>query len=143
MLCQVMLSCHCTHAIRCVEHDIHILNLPSNATHHLQVADVSVFGPFKTRLKTAGAKHEHNGHNVVQPHQVASFTRKAWEESATPENINSGFEKTGIFPFNRDRLDKNIFLQGTRHRGTPDKPRICSPPPLPPPPSSMLDTTPT
>jgi hypothetical protein len=106
------------------------------------VADVSVFGPFKTRLKTAGAKHEHNGHSVIQPKEVASFTRKAWEESATPENIVSGFEKTGIFPFNRDRLDKRIFIQGVRHRGTPENPRIFCPPPLPTMLPSLLDPDP-
>jgi hypothetical protein len=76
-----------SHVTRCVQHDIYVLNLPSNLTHLLQVADVSVFGPFKTYMTKTNAVREHEGRSVVAPHEVASLTREPWEKAATPTNI--------------------------------------------------------
>ncbi|CAG4944895.1 unnamed protein product [Colias eurytheme] len=34
---------------------------------------------------------------------------KAWDKSATPANIKSGFEATGIFPFNPERIPEEAY----------------------------------
>ncbi len=36
-----------SHAPRCIEHNIHVFNLPAHTTHLLLIADIAVFGPFK------------------------------------------------------------------------------------------------
>ena len=106
------MSCHAPHATRCVQHDIHVLNLPANLTHLLQVPDVSVFGPFKTMLAQTMAAREHEGHSVVQPHEIATVTRKAWEKAASDVNIIAGFKKTGIWPLDPSKITPSIPQRG-------------------------------
>ena len=101
---------------RCIEHDIHVLNLPSNLTHILQVADVSVFGPFKTMLARSMVVRQHEGRSVVQPHEVASLTHTAWEQAASDANISSGFKKTGIWPIDPSVITQTVLDQGALFR---------------------------
>lgn len=141
----VWMSCHvilfdCTlHVTRCIEHNIHVLNLPSHTTHLLQVADISIFGPFKSYLRQAEAVRQHNRAGVVQPQQVAALTRKAWEKSTQPANIIAGFKKAGIVPFDRTKIPEKIFKQGALHRHPDSVMSHLVPPPVPTLPSHDSD----
>ena len=85
----VFMSYHIFHVFRCILHNVHALNLPANLTHLLQVPDVSVFGPFKTMLAKSMAVRVHEGRSVVQPWEIASMTRKAWETACASPHIDS------------------------------------------------------
>jgi hypothetical protein len=82
-----------------------IICLPSHTTHILQVADVSLFAPFK-RYWSEGCSRclaQNRGElgpvamtiDVVVPTLV-----RAWERAMTAENVKAGFLRTGMFPFN-------------------------------------------
>jgi hypothetical protein len=89
-----------------VERGIHVLCLPSNTTHILQVADVALFGPFKTLWKSACEKlKEERGRSQQQQQRcvrrgdIVSLVLQAWGKAMTPENVKSGFRRTGIYPY--------------------------------------------
>ena len=86
-----------------ISEKLHILCLPSHTTHILQVADVSLFGPFK-RYWAAGCgeslshkRGEMGGVAMAIDVVVPTFVR-AWERAMTPANVIAGFLRTGMFP---------------------------------------------
>ena len=90
-----------------VAHRIDILVLPSNCTHFLQVADVSVFGPFKhywrlecQRLKLERAISASSSDVSIRREDIVPLAASAWKHAVTPRNVISGFRRTGIYPFN-------------------------------------------
>lgn len=90
------------------EQGLHILCLPANMTHRLQVADVSLFGPFKRYWadECAASRKERRsagetGFTVVAE-DVSPAMMRAWDRAMRPENVVAGFRRTGTFPFNRE-----------------------------------------
>lgn len=85
---------------------ITMLSFPPHCSHRLQPLDVSVFGPFKKYLSTTqdGWMRSHPG-KVMSIYDIPSIVRTALPLALNPQNIIKGFEKSGIYPFN-----KNIFL---------------------------------
>lgn len=116
MSCRVMLSDHFLHVIRCVEHNIHVLNLPAHTTHLLQVADISVFGPFKKYISKSLATWRDKYGPYIAPRQYAAATRWAWEQATRRQNVIAGFEKAGLVPFNREKITAAIYKEGVRVR---------------------------
>lgn len=86
----------------CRDNGIIYLSLPPHTSHKLQPLDVSVFGPFKSKLKTAfNDWHIRNIGKTISIYNIAELSKSAFLESFTPKNITSGFSKPGIWPFNR------------------------------------------
>ena len=78
------------------------LSFPPHTTHRLQPLDVAVFGPFKTKLKTAfNDWHVNNPSKTLSIYNIPKLAKIAYFESFNCKNIISGFEKTGIWPFNK------------------------------------------
>lgn len=91
----------------CKENGITILTLPPHTSNKLQPLDRTIFGPFK-RYFNQGADDwmlSHPG-QTLSIYDLAAICMIAWDRSATPSNIKSGFRCTGIWPF-----DKNIFSE--------------------------------
>ncbi|KAG0727334.1 hypothetical protein GWK47_034867 [Chionoecetes opilio] len=64
--------------------------------------DVSVYGPFKTYLRSLQNDFTlMNPNTCITEHMLPEFASKAWIKSSTPTNILSGFAATGIWPINR------------------------------------------
>jgi hypothetical protein len=89
-----------------IELEIHILLLPAHTTHVLQVADVSVFRPFKQAWKAQCAKRRREkrrsnarGDSGIHQTDIVSLAMAAWSAAMTSTNVISGFRRTGIFPF--------------------------------------------
>jgi len=88
-----------------------LLCLPPHCTHRMQPTDVSFFGPLQTYYDheiTTWMKN-HPG-RTMSLYQVAQLFGRAYENAATVKNITSGFEKTGIFPFNPHIFPEEMFL---------------------------------
>lgn len=92
------------------ENYIHCTTLPAHTSHVLQPLDRSVFGPFKVKLKSELSKN-HNLELKYETEQKISDRQirrcrivismiNAWQQSATTQNIQHGFEKTGLYPLN-------------------------------------------
>jgi hypothetical protein len=99
-----------------VEHNIHVLNLPAHTTHLLQVADISVFGPFKKYISKSLATWRDKYGPYIAPCQYAAATRWAWEQATTRQNVTAGFEKAGLVPVNHENITPAIYKEGVRTR---------------------------
>ncbi|KAJ5748900.1 uncharacterized protein N7511_010596 [Penicillium nucicola] len=84
----------------CLANNIIPCRLPSHISHKLQPCDVGVF----SALKTAYREHREQ---VELFYQVELMLR-ARNSAGTPRNINAGWSKTGLFPWNPNRVLKDI-----------------------------------
>lgn len=115
----------------CKENGITILTLPPHTSNKLQPLDRTVFGPFK-RCFNQGADNwmlSHPG-QTLSIYDLAPICMKAWDRSATPSNIKSGFRCTGIWPFDKTIFTEEDFLCSfVTDRTAPEKqPNNASPP---------------
>lgn len=89
-----------------------VLTFPPHCSHRLQPLDVSVYSPFKGCYNT----HVTNRLMVEKPgiplsiYDIAGLVGKAFPQSFTPSNIVSGFEATGIWPFNDQKFTEIDFM---------------------------------
>ena len=86
----------------CDSLQILLLILPSYSTHRLQPLNISLFAPL-ANFYTQGLNHLlSNSLGMVSMSKRAfwSVFWPVWQRAFTPENIASGFKKTGIFPYN-------------------------------------------
>jgi len=81
-----------------LDHHIDVMHLPPNLTHLMQVADVSVFGPFKTAYRKESEEWRHIHRREMDKFDIALVTGKAWERAMTSSNVLRGFRKTGQWP---------------------------------------------
>jgi hypothetical protein len=96
------------------ERDIHILLLPSNLTHLLQVADLSVFRPFKQfwknecrLLKSQRTRMGQVTDRSIRKTDIIPLVVKAWSRAMTAKNVKAGFKRSGIYPFDPQAYKKN------------------------------------
>lgn len=88
-----------------------IITFPPHCSHKLQPLDVAVFGPFKTYLKMAQNNWMvSNPGKTINIYHLPKFARIAYENAFTIKNIRSGFQKTGISPFNNNIFSEDEFL---------------------------------
>ena len=82
-----------------------ILSLPSHCTHRLQPLDVAFFKSLNAFYDQATATwlRQHPGRPVTEL-EVGELFGTAYGKAATVQNAQSGFKKSGIYPF-----DRNIF----------------------------------
>lgn len=96
---------------------IHILLLPAHTTHILQVADVSLFAPFKhywkaecIQLKRKRARVCRSADNGIKRGDIVPLMFSAWNRAMTATNIKAGFRRTGIYPFNPIAYKSSITM---------------------------------
>jgi transposase-like protein len=78
------------------------LSFPPHTSHKLQPLDVAVFGPFKSKLKTAfNDWHVTNPGKTVTIYNIPKIAKLAYFEAFTAKNITSAFSSPGIWPFNQ------------------------------------------
>jgi hypothetical protein len=106
-------------ALFAVKQRINMLLLPSNCTHFLQVADVSVFGPFKhywklecKQLKLERAISAPRSDFSIQREDIVPLAARAWKHAVTAKNVISGFRRTGMYPFNPEAHKRSLQEHG-------------------------------
>ena len=88
-----------------------IITLPPHCSNKLQPLDVTCFAPFKKFYAAAIDNWmKTNPGKTFSLYEIAGCVRFAHQKSMTPENITKGFERCGIYPFNRDIFTENDFL---------------------------------
>ncbi|XP_050507964.1 uncharacterized protein LOC126885437 [Diabrotica virgifera virgifera] len=87
----------------CKDNGIVLLSFPPHCSHKLQPLDRSVYGPFKKAINTACDTwmRNHPG-KVMTIYDIPGIVTIAMPLVFTQVNIQAGFRKRGIFPFNRD-----------------------------------------
>lgn len=105
-------KCHLDYTIleTATRYDVTLYCLPSNTTHELQPMDKAVFRAFEYYWEDEVQKYLsiHKGHTITKQRFGSIFT-KVWDRTMTPGNIKSGFEATGIYPFNKDAIPEIAF----------------------------------
>lgn len=90
---------------------IHVIFLPPNLTHIMQVADVGVFGAFKIAYRKECEKWRNdNRDREMDKFDIAAVTAPAWKTAMTAHNAISGFRKVGQWPF-----DPSAVLDKVQH----------------------------
>jgi hypothetical protein len=92
----------------CFENNIILCRLPSHTSHKLQPCDVGVFGPLKTAYREQVEQLYRGGANTVGKEHFTFLYSRARSIAFTPRNITSGWSKTGLYPFDPDRVLKDI-----------------------------------
>ena len=95
----------------CRENRIVVLTFPPHCSHKLQPLDISVYGPFKNGLRNSFNEWliAHPG-GRISIHEVAELSRQPFLDKFCPSNIVAGFQRPGIFPFNRHAFGESDFL---------------------------------
>ena len=88
-----------------VRNNVLVFCLPAHASHLLQPLDLSLFGPLKKGWIKACAAFHHLTSVVVNQRNFAKIFNVAWHTSTTPDVIRSGFETSGIYPFDPKKFD--------------------------------------
>jgi hypothetical protein len=101
----------------CFENNIILCRIPSHTSHKLQPCDVGVFAPLKAAYREQVERLYRGGANTVGKQHFTSLYSRARERALTSRNIKSGWSKTGLFPFNPDRVLRDI-------QKPPDEPSV-------------------
>lgn len=92
----------------CFKNNIIHYRLPSYSSHKLQPLDISVFGPLKTAYWDQVERLYRGGANTVGKQHFARFYSRSRDAAFTARNIKAGWVKTGLYPFNPDRVLQEI-----------------------------------
>ncbi|XP_055623220.1 uncharacterized protein LOC129766658 [Toxorhynchites rutilus septentrionalis] len=93
---------------------VKVLVLPPHTSNKLQPLDVSFMAPFKTYYAQEVERFlQQNPGKVVSQYDVAELMKPAFIKAATTEIAEKGFEKTGIWPFDRNIFSDDDFAPAT------------------------------
>ncbi|XP_077529007.1 uncharacterized protein LOC144141305 [Haemaphysalis longicornis] len=96
------------------ESGVILLTFPPHCSHRLQPLDVSVYGPFKSRYNAACNDWLiNNPGKTISIHNVAQLVGSAYVLTVTQKNIISGFQKTGIWPFNSEPFTSDDYMMSS------------------------------
>ena len=85
------------------DNNISLLTLPAHSSHFLQPLDVCPFGIFKKKLHNS-VVFDAKDNMLLRRRKLVQSAYTAWCYARIPQNIRAGFERTGIWPINRDRV---------------------------------------
>ncbi|CAM1295476.1 Uncharacterised protein r2_g465 [Pycnogonum litorale] len=111
------------------DNGIVMLTIPPHTSHRLQPLDRCVYGPFKsTYCRAMDAWMRNHPGRTITIYDIPNLVKEAQLQAMTPRNILSGFEKTGIFPYNRDLFTEEDFAPAQlTDRALPAIPEIETP----------------
>jgi hypothetical protein len=95
----------------CKENGIVLLTFPPHCSHKLQPLDLSVYGPLKNYYNIAVTDWlTSNGGSTMTIYEIPKLAAIAMPQAFKSQNIISGFEKSGIWPFNSNIFSDEDFL---------------------------------
>ncbi|KAF1818521.1 DDE-domain-containing protein [Dissoconium aciculare CBS 342.82] len=92
----------------CFANDIVLCRLPSHTSHKLQPCDVAVFAPLKAAYRDNVERLERGGVSAIGKQHLTYLCSPARERAFTKRNILAGWSKAGLFPFNPDRVLRDL-----------------------------------
>lgn len=86
----------------CKENGIVLLSFPPHTSHRFQPLDISIFGPFKSKLSVVFNNwHLNYPGRTLTIYDLPALIKIAYFEAFSMRNITSGFSKPGIWPLYR------------------------------------------
>lgn len=92
----------------CFENNIILCRLPYHTSHKLQPCDVSVFGPLKSAYRDQVERLNRGGIDTIGKEHFTYLYDPARTKAITTQNIAAGWEATGLYPFNPERVLQGI-----------------------------------
>ena len=92
--------------------------------HVSQPLDTCVFRPLKKYWNDGvHAFLSRNPGKTITKYNFSSLLREAWSKAMTQENICAGFRNSGIYPFNRNKVQPTIM--NNKQPSTKGNQKIC------------------
>jgi hypothetical protein len=92
----------------CFKNNIVLCRLPSHTSHKLQPCDVGVFAPLKAAYRDQVERLYRGGADTVGKEHFTSLYSPARNKALTKRNITAAWAASGLYPFNPDRVLKNM-----------------------------------
>jgi hypothetical protein len=92
----------------CLANNIILCRLPSHTSHKLQPCDVGPFAPLKTAYREQVERLNRGGVDTVGKEHFTYLYSPARDRALTQRNIRAGWSATGLFPFNPERVLKDV-----------------------------------
>jgi hypothetical protein len=92
----------------CLANNIILCRLPSHTSHKLQPCDVGPFAPLKTAYREQVKRMNQGGVNIVGKDHFTYLYSPARDCALTKRNIRAGWSATGLFPFNPERVLRDV-----------------------------------
>jgi hypothetical protein len=92
----------------CYENNIILCRLPSHTSHKLQPCGVGVFGPLKDADREQVERLYRGGSNIIGKQHFTLLYDRARCKAFSSRNIISAWSKSGLRPFNPERVLKGI-----------------------------------
>ena len=87
------------------ENNVIFFVLPPHTSHLLQPLDVGCFAPLKAvYYRECQIYLGQNPGTVINKYVVGELSSKAFIKAMTPNNLTSAFQKSGLYPFNKDSV---------------------------------------
>lgn len=86
-----------------MQQNITLLKLPPHTTDVLQPLDKCCFGPLKLKWNNALIEWQRLNQRKLSKNEFSDLICKIWHDGLSDQVIKSSFEKTGIYPPNRNR----------------------------------------
>ena len=116
----------------CEQHKILLAVYPPHSTHRLQPLDVGIFAPLASYYSQAldDLVRKSEGHTSISKRDFFSLFWPAFEAAFTKENIASAWSKSGIWPFDPQKVLKSFpEAQSARTRSRRSTQRASNNPP--------------
>lgn len=96
------------------QENIVLFVLPAHTSHVLQPMDVGCFGPFEMIFNRVAHKfmRESCGRSITK-FDICKLACSAYTKALSPENLQSAFRRSGIFPLNPQVVNQSCFLPST------------------------------
>ena len=86
---------------------LHIL--PAHTSHILQPLDVGCYGPLQRIYDNECHKTMRQNHSIITRYNVCELGCKAYQRALSPENLQSAFRKTGIYPLTMTVINRDLL----------------------------------
>ena len=87
------------------EHRIILYILPAHTSHLLQPLNVGCYGPLQRVYNNECHKQMRLTSSVITRHNVGELASRAYTKALSPENLQTAFQKTGIYPLKAAAID--------------------------------------
>src|SRR5271170_5409012 len=92
----------------CYENNIILCRLPSHTSHKLQPCDVGISGPLRDAYHEQVERLYRGGSNMIGKQHFTLFYDRAHCKAFSSRTITSTWSKSGLLPFNPERMLKDI-----------------------------------
>lgn len=94
----------------CFKNNILLYRLPFHTFYKLQFCDITTFAPLETTYRDQINRLEKKNINTINKKHFISLYNLAKKITFTSKNIKVGFAANGLFPFNPDKIFKNMLV---------------------------------